>query len=323
MQRRSVLQGAAMLPFVLAGFSEKASAKEGDLVLLLGATGPIGQYATRELLSRGYRVRGVTRYKEQATQALGSKVEWVSGDLNDAASLKALMPGVTQVVFAAGAHGWEDIQNNRRIYGEAVSELARLSAAQGVKKFVLISSGGLTQDSGRRSKYLKDVLYWKLKGEDNLRASGVPYTIVRAYSLGEEKTTDVNATSELLIFQGDRIDVGGLISRHDLAVVAVESLNSTATNSTFEILAKDQQYFRCGDKTCVGRLCSSPEGSDAADPLSRAPECGADWRAALQALRPDPPLSSSRSVLQGPGATASAPGAPRPANLKGWAADSA
>lgn len=39
MQRRSVLQGAAMLPFVLAGFSEKASAKEGDLVLLLGATG--------------------------------------------------------------------------------------------------------------------------------------------------------------------------------------------------------------------------------------------------------------------------------------------
>ncbi len=49
------------------------------------------------------------------------------------------------MIFAAGAHGWEDIENNRRIYGEAVGELASLGAAQGVKKFVLVSSGGVTQ----------------------------------------------------------------------------------------------------------------------------------------------------------------------------------
>ena len=30
-----------------------------------------------------------------------------------------------QVIIAAGAHGWEDIENNRRIYAEAVGEIAR------------------------------------------------------------------------------------------------------------------------------------------------------------------------------------------------------
>eukprot|EP00961_Rhodomonas_salina_P053301 714706-Rhodomonas_salina.1 len=82
MQRRSVLQGAAMLPFVLAGFSEKASAKEGDLGRLdsmllascsAAATGLHPHvlpslYSSHADALHGDRVRGVTRYKEQATQ---------------------------------------------------------------------------------------------------------------------------------------------------------------------------------------------------------------------------------------------------------------
>jgi hypothetical protein len=35
-----------------------------------------------------------------------------------------------QVVFCAGSHGWEDIENNRRIYAEAVGEAARLGKAE-------------------------------------------------------------------------------------------------------------------------------------------------------------------------------------------------
>ena len=34
------------------------------------------------------------------------------------------------MVFCAGSHGWEDIENNRRIYAEAVGEAARLGKAE-------------------------------------------------------------------------------------------------------------------------------------------------------------------------------------------------
>ena len=58
------------------------------------------------------------------------KVEWVAGDLNDKSTIAPTMTGVKKVIFAAGAHGWEDIENNRRIYAEAVGEIARVSLSE-------------------------------------------------------------------------------------------------------------------------------------------------------------------------------------------------
>ena len=58
------------------------------------------------------------------------KVEWVAGDLNDKSTIAPTMTGVKMVIFAAGAHGWEDIENNRRIYAEAVGEIARVSFSE-------------------------------------------------------------------------------------------------------------------------------------------------------------------------------------------------
>lgn len=48
-----------------------------------------------------------------------------------------------QVIFVAGAKG-QGSEKNRKVYAEAVGELASLSAAQGVSKFILLSSGGVT-----------------------------------------------------------------------------------------------------------------------------------------------------------------------------------
>ena len=56
----------------------------------------------------------------------------------------------------AGAKG-RDKDRSRKVYAEAVGELAALSTAHGVSKFILLSSGGVTID--RYAYYL----FWQEK----------------------------------------------------------------------------------------------------------------------------------------------------------------
>lgn len=58
----------------------------------------------------------------------------------------------------------------------------------------------------RMNDELGGLLTWKLAGEDAIRASGLPYTIVRPVALTEEP-----AGAELEVAQGDNIR--GKISR--------------------------------------------------------------------------------------------------------------
>lgn len=249
-RRSLLLQTAAALPMLLAG-AQGAAAAPGGTVLVLGASGGIGQYVCQELLRKGYRVRGFTRRPEQAQEELkGARIEWVQGDLNRKADLAPAMKGVQKVVFCAGSHGWEDIENNRRIYAEAVGEAARLGKAEGIDRFLVVSSAGLDimdpssqyfQPQPRISKYLRDVLKWKLRGEQLVRASGVPYTIVRAYSLNNDAAriaaTKDDTSTVVLQMRGDPATVGGVITRPNLATVTVEALLMPQTEGvTFEAL---------------------------------------------------------------------------------------
>ncbi len=68
-----------------------------------------------------------------------------------------------------------------------------------------------------------------MKGEDSLRESGIPYTIIRPCALTEEP-----GGKELIFEQGDNIK--GKISREDIAKLCVQSLQEPlACNVTFEV----------------------------------------------------------------------------------------
>ena len=75
----------------------------GETVLLVGASGAIGQYVTQLLQSRGCKVRGLTRYPDKARKELGVTVEWVGGDLRrpeilqDDAYFRRLVSGADRV----------------------------------------------------------------------------------------------------------------------------------------------------------------------------------------------------------------------------------
>ncbi|XP_021907610.1 uncharacterized protein LOC110821941 [Carica papaya] len=108
-------------------------------------------------------------------------------------------------------------------------------------RFVHVSSAGVTRPDRpgldlskqppavRLNKELDFILTFKLKGEDLLRESGIPYTIVRPCALTEEP-----AGADLVFDQGDNIT--GKISREEVARICVAALESPfACNKTFEV----------------------------------------------------------------------------------------
>ncbi|MDZ7959599.1 MAG: CIA30 family protein [Aulosira sp. DedQUE10] len=108
-------------------------------------------------------------------------------------------------------------------------------------QFVLVSSAGVTRPGRpginldeeppavKLNDQLGGILTWKLKGEDSLRASEIPYTIIRPCALTEEA-----GGKELIFEQGDNIK--GKISREDIAELCVKALEQPkACNLTFEV----------------------------------------------------------------------------------------
>mmetsp|Transcript_3067 Transcript_3067/g.5274 ORF Transcript_3067/g.5274 Transcript_3067/m.5274 type:complete len:591 (+) Transcript_3067:48-1820(+) len=83
----------------------------------------------------------------------------------------------------------------------------------------------------RMNDMLGRILEWKLAGEDAIRASGIPYLIIRPCALTEEPR---RGYSGLRVSQGDTMT--GKMSRDDLATLIVDALDSNSlTNKTFEL----------------------------------------------------------------------------------------
>ncbi|KAG9448199.1 hypothetical protein H6P81_014327 [Aristolochia fimbriata] len=108
-------------------------------------------------------------------------------------------------------------------------------------RFVHVGSAGVTRPDRpgldlskqppavRLNKELGFILTFKLKGEDLIRESGIPFTIVRPCALTEEP-----AGADLIFDQGDNIT--GKISREEVARICVAALESAhACNKTFEV----------------------------------------------------------------------------------------
>lgn len=73
-------------------------------VLVLGATGHIGNAVVRECLSQGYSVTAVSRRKEPARNLVGLPVYYLSGDIGTPGQLDAWVPGHDVVVDAAAPY---------------------------------------------------------------------------------------------------------------------------------------------------------------------------------------------------------------------------
>ena len=205
---------------------DKIMGTDKPIVLVVGASGSIGQPVVAEALRRGYQTRALVRDAGQA-RLFEQGVEVVVGDLTRAETLDKALAGVTGVVFTHGIGG-NDAKGAEAVNYGAVRNV--LSALKAPARIALMTTVGVTKPSVGHD--------WKRRGERLVRASGLPYTIVRPGWF------DYNAADQhqLVMRQGDTHWTGspadGVISRQQIAQVLVASLTSqAATDKTFELVA--------------------------------------------------------------------------------------
>jgi nucleoside-diphosphate-sugar epimerase len=120
-------------------------------VLILGATGQVGNAIARRLAGEGADVRALVRSPKRA-DVLPEGVQAVTGDVTDAKSLQAALEGVGTVYHAAGIpEQWrKDTSEFERVNVDGTRNVVEAALAAGVERFVYTSTDDvLVQGPGK------------------------------------------------------------------------------------------------------------------------------------------------------------------------------
>ncbi|MEU5277103.1 SDR family oxidoreductase [Streptomyces asoensis] len=199
-----------------------------ERVLIIGGTGSIGRLVAARLLELGRLPRVLTRDPARARRSLSEGVEVAAGDLADPAAVRAALAGADAVVMTHGApYGSGD--HAAVDYGAVPAVLDALDGQR--LPIVLMSSIGVTATGGQA----RELLEWKRRGERLLRASGLPYTIVRPgwFDAGSSSHQRVD------LCQGDRIEYGPVRREHVAETIVQALLTPSASGRTVEVFSAD------------------------------------------------------------------------------------
>jgi uncharacterized protein YbjT (DUF2867 family) len=203
-------------------------------VLVVGATGSIGSLVVDEALRQGHAVRALVRKSSKKNQ-LTRNVQVVIGDVTLPDTLSPAVDGVDAVVFTLGSDGAGKAGAESIDYGGVRNVLQALGSR--TVRLALMTSIGVTNRTGDYNR-TTEAHDWKRRSERLVRASGMPYTIVRPGWF------DYNAPDQhrLVLLQGDKRQAGdssdGVVARRQIAQVLVHSLNSSQSlRKTFELIA--------------------------------------------------------------------------------------
>lgn len=218
-------------------------------VLVVGATGSVGRHVVAEAVRQGYETRALVRETSRASR-LDPAAQRVLGELTDAATLTEAVDNIDAVIFTQGSSYGDAAAAEAVDYGAVKNVLHALGGRQ--VRIALMTAIGVTRRGSTHD--------WKRRSERLVRASGNAYTIVRP---GWFDYNDSNQL-EITMLQGDTRHAAspadGVIARHQIARVLVDSLASDAADHlTFEIVAEHgraqndlQPVFGSLDKDPVG-----------------------------------------------------------------------
>jgi len=144
------------------------------MIVVAGGSGLLGRQVVGDLLDRGEQVRVLVRDTERARTLLGDQVDLMAADVRRPEGLDEVLAGASAVHGFLGGRGAGPVEVDQR--GNA--NLVNAAAAAGAS-VVLISVIGAAADSHL------DLFRAKHAAEEHLRASGTPWTIVRAAAFVE------------------------------------------------------------------------------------------------------------------------------------------
>ena len=235
-------------------------------VLAVGATCGIGRLVVEEAIRQGHAVQALVRDPAKGRR-LPQKAQIVLGDVTRPDTLPGLTDGVDAIVFTPGSDGLGKVGADTIDFGGVRNVLAALGPR--AARIALMTSIGVTDHVGRHNR-ATEAHDWKRRSERLLRASGLPYTIVRPGWF------DCNAPDRerLVCLQGDRRRAGdpsdGVVARRQVAEVLVQSPPSEqALRKTFELVAETgpapdhfDALFAALEADSAGRLDGVWDASD-------------------------------------------------------------
>jgi uncharacterized protein YbjT (DUF2867 family) len=143
-------------------------------ILVTGATGFVGPRIVHALRARGHDVRAVVRRPERASQLEAWGVELATGDIADAASLRAAAKGCTYVVHLVAIIKGRSA-DFQRVMTEGTQNLVAAAKEAGIERFVLMSALGTSAESRETVPYYAA----KWAEEQAVAASGLEHVIFR------------------------------------------------------------------------------------------------------------------------------------------------
>jgi uncharacterized protein YbjT (DUF2867 family) len=155
--------------------------------LILGASGQIGNMATKQLLAEGQSVIALVRDKNKlADIASDKKLDIVEADLEQ--DFSQAFNDCDQVIFSAGSGGKTGADKTMLIDLWAACKAIDYAKAANVSHFIMVSSIG-ADDPDQGSEQMKPYLVAKHMADEYLISSGLNYTIFRPGSLTDDRAT--------------------------------------------------------------------------------------------------------------------------------------
>ncbi|HEX9112821.1 MAG TPA: complex I NDUFA9 subunit family protein [Nitrospirota bacterium] len=143
------------------------------MILVTGGTGFVGSHLIRRMRKNDLPVRAVARDPDRAAWLRDLGVEVVRGDIDDKASLETAAAGAERVVHLVGIIQETARSTFQSVHVEGTRNLLEAARKAGVRPFLHQSALGTRP--GARSVYHRT----KWEAEELVRASGIPFTILR------------------------------------------------------------------------------------------------------------------------------------------------
>ena len=206
--------------------------EDKQLVGVFGASGRTGTHIIDELLRRDVNIRAFSRRTKENADT--DSLNWVVADVTNKESLAEALKNVDVIISAIGPVDGDNSENVDYLGTINIVSAAKESGVQQIIYMSSIGAGGAENISTVMLNLLANkTMKWKALAEEEIRNSGIAFTIVRPGGLLGEP-----ATQGIQFSQGD--NVLGWIPRGDVAAVLVESIfKDGAKNKTFEVINDD------------------------------------------------------------------------------------
>ncbi|MFI5841754.1 NAD(P)H-binding protein [Catenuloplanes sp. NPDC051500] len=232
------------------------------MILVTGATGTIGRHVVELLLARGVPVRAMTRAPERVAAADGLEV--VAADFDDPASLRRAADGADAVLLITAP------ATPTERHDLAMIDAAREGGAGRVVKLSAIGTG---------ERYAGGVIgEWHLRGEEALRDSGLPWTILRPSVFASNMLWWADAIQSGTPI-ADPVDGArqGVVDPRDVSAVAAEALTGDGHDKALYTLTGPAPISLGEQALILGEVLGRDIAVETAPPPDAAWAAGIAW----------------------------------------------